>query len=596
MFTPLTTVLFWACLLCLALAFHAGIRAQMMTARPLRRVDGLLGTLPGWCAMAALAAVVVYGLWMRLYLYPNLPAGVNQDGAMGATDAMALVRHGTDRLGTPWPAHLEAWGKGQMSALLTYLQAGCFALFGVSRLTMRLPLMVFSLLSLVVFWDFARRMLGKRYGWLALVLLLINPWHIIQSRWAIDCALFPHLFLFGCYCLLRGYSRSGWYYGAMVCFALAMYSYGIALYTVPFFLLAAVVVLLCLRRIRWWEALVCAALYGFIALPFFATMWLNYTGGDNYTLFGLTIQYFRQSQRSAEIVLMRPDWFEGFARNAQSLLNVLLFNVDGFIYLSLPESGAAYHFAIPLIVVGIACGFADRITKKVPWLTPQPPQAEKAGKEQDPTAQTRWGLLLVLLWLLAAAWACLITDQVHLGRAAILMYPVILLIAYAIFRVGKAQKWLAALLVVIHLAGAAQFGFQYFAPQTQHTMGRYFYAGLVEALEASRGRDMETLYVTQMLPAENQYGIPEEVLIEYAHQLDPLYVQGMDYPVDAHGRQWYSFSERYMLMDISDMYIDPNEEALYLIYEDERPLFAPADFTFEEFGDYILVTPNVLRK
>ena len=483
MFGKTTTVLFWACALICFVAFHKGICRRVDKIRPVVWAENTLDRLRPWLIFAAVVLAAGLGLFVRLYRFPMLPSGVNQDGAMAASDAIALAAYGTDRLGTPWPAHMEAWGRGQMSALLTYMLAGMFRLFGVSTLTLRLPQMLISLASVVVFWDFARRSLGKGFGWVALALLLINPWHIMQSRWTIDCALFPHFFLFGTYCLLRGWEQRGWFYGAMVFFALSMYTYGIALYTVPPFLLVAMVVLFCQKRLRWLDGLLCAALYLVISAPFLAVMILNAVGGETFTLFGFTIQRFEHSIRSAEIVLMQPQMYAGFAGNAPYLLNVLLFQLDGYLYMNLPEYGSNYLFAMPLIIAGIAAFMGDRISKRQPWL-------------QTEGQRPQWGMLLMILWLLAAIWSALNTDSVHLGRAAILMYPVILMIAYGIYLICKRQRLLAVALAAIFALGGVRFAGQYFSHNTQHNLGRLYYAGLVDAMAATQGRSMDTLYVT----------------------------------------------------------------------------------------------------
>ena len=72
----------------------------------------------------ALVMVIFFAaLIMRLWGFGPIPGGVNQDGVMAAVDGKALADYGTDRFGTPWPAHLYAWGYGQMSSLLSYLIA-----------------------------------------------------------------------------------------------------------------------------------------------------------------------------------------------------------------------------------------------------------------------------------------------------------------------------------------------------------------------------------------------------------------------------------------------------------------------------------------
>lgn len=583
MFGKTTTVLFWACALICFVAFHSGLRLRMDKLKPVGFAERMLERAQPWVIAAALALTAGLGLFARLYQFPALPGGVNQDAALAASDAAALARYGADRLGTPWPAHMEAWGHGQMSALLTYILAGMFKVFGMSKLALRLPQMVISLLSIAVFWDFARRTLGKSFGWLALALLLINPWHIMQSRWTIDCALFPHFFLFGAYCLLRGMERRAWYYAGMVLFALSMYTYGIALYTVPPFLLAALIVMLCQKLVRPLDAALCGLLYLLLSLPFLAVMILNAVGGETFTLFGFTIQRFEDSIRAAEIVLMQPDKYAGFVANAAYMFNVLLFQRDNYPYMNLLEYGSNYLFAMPLILTGVAAFVGDRISKRQPWLDAKRRRA-------------RWGMLLTVLWLLAAIWSALNTSEVHLGRAAILIYPVILMIAYAIWLVGKRRRLLALLLAAVFALGAVRFTGDYFSQNTQKKLGRYYYAGLIEAMEATRGRSMDTLYITLTFPDETPYGMPLEVLVEYAARLDAQYVHQGAPASDADGRVWLPFAERYQRAEMDKLRVDPRAEALYIIFEPDKEYFDPDTFVFEPFGDYYLVTPNVLME
>jgi hypothetical protein len=262
--------------------------------------------------------------------------------------------------------------------------------------------------------------------------------------------------------------------------------------------------------------------------------------------------------------------------------------------MDLPTYGAHYLFSLPLIAVGVVCLIGDRIRKQEPWLV-----GAQGAEAEDRQRRTRWGMLLVVLWLLAAAWSALVTDDAHMGRSAILFYPAVLMIGYAVYRVGKRQRVLALVLAAVFAVGAGRFAVDYFAPATQHALGRMYYAGLEEALEASRGRPMDTMYITKTRPEENQYGIPEMLLVEYAQQLDARYVHGDAEMQDPDGRVWEAFQDRYQLADMQEFWIDPEEEALYILLDvdlaDRREDFDPALFSFERYGDYYLITPNVLK-
>ena len=176
---------------------------------------------------------------------------------MAAVDAKALADYGTDRFGMRFPVHLTAWGYGQMSSLLSYLMAPLIKLFGLNPVVARLPQLIISLLGLLTLYFFSRDAFGKTAALVIFAFGAINPWHILQSRWALDCNLYPHFFLFGLYFLnraMKGKKRL-WLCVSMVMFGLCMYCYGISIYTMPVFLMLACVYLLVKKRVSLGEAL-----------------------------------------------------------------------------------------------------------------------------------------------------------------------------------------------------------------------------------------------------------------------------------------------------------------------------------------------------
>lgn len=170
---------------------------------------------------------ILVALFIRIYKFGSVPGGFNQDGAMAAVDAKALADYGTDRYGMRFPVHLTAWGYGQMSALLSYLMALFIKLFGLSPITARLPQLIMSVAGMVCLCLFVKDVFGKKAALVAAIFVAINPWHILQSRWALDCNLYPHFFIIGVYLLNKGLSKRVYIYLSMASFGLCMYCYGI---------------------------------------------------------------------------------------------------------------------------------------------------------------------------------------------------------------------------------------------------------------------------------------------------------------------------------------------------------------------------------
>src|SRR5947209_19903289 len=57
--------------------------------------------------------------FLLFYQFPSLPAGLEWDEVTAAYESYALLLHGTDRWGNPFPVYFPAWGSGQ-NVLLSY--------------------------------------------------------------------------------------------------------------------------------------------------------------------------------------------------------------------------------------------------------------------------------------------------------------------------------------------------------------------------------------------------------------------------------------------------------------------------------------------
>ena len=55
-------------------------------------------------------SILALAVILRCIRFATVPDGINQDEAMGAVDAWALSKYGTDRYGTFLPVHFTAYG------------------------------------------------------------------------------------------------------------------------------------------------------------------------------------------------------------------------------------------------------------------------------------------------------------------------------------------------------------------------------------------------------------------------------------------------------------------------------------------------------
>ena len=74
---------------------------------------------------------------VRLVMFCDHPAGLNQDEASIGYDAWALMNFGIDRNGFSLPVQLVAWGSGQ-NVLYAYLSIPFIAVFGLNVFSVRI--------------------------------------------------------------------------------------------------------------------------------------------------------------------------------------------------------------------------------------------------------------------------------------------------------------------------------------------------------------------------------------------------------------------------------------------------------------------------
>lgn len=128
-------------------------------------------------------SILALAVILRCIRFATVPDGINQDEAMGAVDAWALSKYGTDRYGTFLPVHFTAWRYSQMSVLLAYCMVPFIKLFGFNTVTVRLPMVLISSGAVALVYLVGRKLFSERIALVAMLLTAVNPWQFMQSRW-----------------------------------------------------------------------------------------------------------------------------------------------------------------------------------------------------------------------------------------------------------------------------------------------------------------------------------------------------------------------------------------------------------------------------
>ena len=184
--------------------------------------------------------LMIIGILSRVVLLGKIPGGINQDEAYATYEAYSLIETGMDSRGYVNPVYFVSWGSG-MNALLTYILIPFVKIMGLTVMTPRIPMVILSILTMPAFYGVMRRTFNERIALIGLFLLVISPWHVGLSRWALESNLAPAFLMFALYYYMRMLEEPKY---APVCglmYGLCLYCYAIMWIVVPLILLMSII-------------------------------------------------------------------------------------------------------------------------------------------------------------------------------------------------------------------------------------------------------------------------------------------------------------------------------------------------------------------
>ena len=419
--------------------------------------------------------VLLIGVLLRVYRFPEIPNGFGQDTVMSAVDAKALATYATDRFGTRLPVHLQGWTYGQQSSLLAYMMVPFVKTLGLNTLAMRLPQLIISIVGMIMIYVCVKSFLGKTAGLIAMAFTAINPWHFMQSRWAIDCNVFPHVFIIG-FALLLVFVKTRKklpLFVSMFFFGLSMYGYGVSFFFVPIVLVISCIYLLCDKYIKWLDVLWCVIIYFAVSGPEYIVMALNFFKLPTIETPLFTMQFFPESVRSNDLLISSENVLSQLKANFTSLLDVAVFQRRLDTWDVYKEFTTIYKCSLPLLFAGLVICIYQIIKKK---------------EERAPYA-------LVLIYYVGSLFLGLLVNGTNIERLNVIQYANILLIAISIVFAIRNFKPNAAILIATYVFLSVIFVNAYYK-YADERIHPYMFVDFKEALEYAKAQDAEHYYIT----------------------------------------------------------------------------------------------------
>lgn len=345
----------------------------------------------------------------RLIGLGSRPEGVLPDEAYGAYNAWALMTEGIDSRGYGFPVYFVAWGSG-MNVLYSYLAIPLFWLFGATTTVYRIPQAVFGILGVYAAYVLGKEIYNEKFGLFFSFVLAINPWNIMNNRFALESNLAPSLFLIAVTLLVLGMKKNATYLPlAAVAFGATLYSYAQSWIVIPLFLL--LFLLLYRKSIPYGKYLwIAVAVLFVLACPL-----LYFVGVNLGMLPEVKTSFFSIPKllgfRSEELSI------SNIFHSVRDLCRILLTQYDGVDHTACQQTGAYYYFTTPLWILGVILqlvnGFRQRKRETRPW-------------DQ-----------IMFLWLFSAGVMSVLNNAVTVIHVNLIHIPVIFYSAYGIWQLAE---------------------------------------------------------------------------------------------------------------------------------------------------------------
>jgi len=507
-------------------------------------------------------ALLALGIFARLWEYGALPPGLNVDEASIGVEAYYTYKFGMDRNGMSYPIHFISWGSGQ-NAPYAYVLIPFVVLGGLDATSIRLPMLLAGILSLPLMYFVGKRLLGGRFGLLAMFLMAVSPWHIINSRWAVESNLFPFVFLAGFAALLLSDRENHWFLAACVLFAGCLYTYGTAYVAVPVFLGLAVPGLLRAQRVRSSDVMLGLLAFLILAVPILLFIGINSLQLNTIHLGPVTIPRLPVEARYESMAAVFGDQpLRAVAENIGIMLKLLWTQADAYPWNHIEPFGYFYTLTFPLAAIGFLL--------TIPF---------QSNRQNTPE---RW---LLFAWMAASLLIGLV-HPVNLTRLNLIFTPILLCIAVCTLELDKLIRGSLVAGVCAVLVGFIFFTLAYHGEDYEKRTSGVFNAGIIPAIDYATESSESPICFTEATYSAYIYVLltqrmhPHEY-IDRIEWLDPID------PVDPARTPRALGRYRFRLADCAD-----EPDALYILTLRELPPDNGIEYRSRKFAKFQVYLPK----
>lgn len=411
--------------------------------------------------------ILIVGSLVRLVAIGQFPNALNVDEASSGYDAFSLMKYGVDRGGNSYPVYLYAWGSGQ-SVLYSYLMIPVLMITGLCEYGIRLPMAIIGIISLYVFYYLIKNIFdNKRMALISVGFFAICPWHIMKSRWGMECNIFPDIILLSTLLFVLGLKKkkTSLQILAFIGFAISSYSYGTGYLFLPVYILGMLGYLIHKKEITIKKSIIYLLIMFVICIPIILYIAINTFGLNQISIGKVTIPKLLVNRYDEVSTVFSGNIIENCVDNLLATLRILILQTDGLEWNAISQFGMFYIISIIFFIIGVKASLE---------------------KHKDNIYNQ-----IMNIWMIAAIVLSAFCDA-NINRINIIMIPCIYYIVVGIYEFLNKYKVATLCLGTIYIVLFAEFMYVY----TSKDYNEYytFTSGVEGVVDYCNSLDEDTVY------------------------------------------------------------------------------------------------------
>lgn len=446
-----------------------------------------------------------------------------------------------------------------MNVLQGYLTIPFMKIIGVSEIAVRLPQLILACISLFVFYLLLREVFSYKTALLGLGLLVISPWHIMMSRWALESNMAPAFLLLGLYFLIKGITDNKFFVFSAISYGISLYAYSITWLVVPITILGSgIYIIKSKQKINLKYIIASCILLFLFALPFILFLLINKGIIPEIKTEMFSVPKLVE-MRSGEISitnLISLDTYKNF-------FNIFVRQTDYLIWNTTKGFGMFYKISIPFIIIGLIKLIKTSISK---------------ARNKEFCYET-----IIIIGMICSIIACLLITKLNINKANCLHFYTLILLTIGvreIFVACNKYKVIPIAILSSYVLLFVAFCIFYFGSYNKQ-VSINFHNGIGEAINYVKAQNYDEVCIDMDIPY-SQVLFYDKTPIKVFKDTVEYY----NYPssfLDIKQFSNYRFGINYDNLELYKIYIIPKHM---------KGLFLDAGFETIEFGECAIARKN----